>query len=74
MTEETPSRSDEFPAPPGSRHIPTKYPPSKQKKTVTFEASPGDLRIMDSISESLGVGRGEAIRTALRVYAALLNR
>lgn len=36
--------------------------------------SPGDERFLKMIQEELGVRQSEAIRTAIRVYAALLKK
>lgn len=45
-----------------------------RKKSYNFQASPGDEELLAEICERLGVGNGEAIRTSIRVYAAILKQ
>ena len=44
------------------------------KKNITIAVSPGDIKVIEEIKERLGVNMSEAVRTALRVYAAILKR
>lgn len=50
------------------------YPPSRQKKSISVEVAHGDMDALEVIMETLGVGQSEAIRTSIRVYAALLKK
>lgn len=48
-------------------------PPPKNVNT-SIQLAPGDLELLDVIQKRLGVKRSEAIRTAIRVYAAILKK
>jgi hypothetical protein len=50
-----------------------KYPEEKKKRNMTFAAAPGDEKTLGEIMTALGIGQSEAIRTSIRVYAALLR-
>lgn len=41
---------------------------------TSLHLSVGDVALLEQIQEILGVKRSEAIRTAIRVYAALLSQ
>ncbi len=48
--------------------------PTTDKKVFNILFSPGDVTLIEEIMTSLNVRKSEAIRTAVRVYAALLKK
>lgn len=48
--------------------------PDKRKRSSNVQLSAGDQELLSFICESLHIRKGEAIRTAIRVYAALLKK
>lgn len=64
----TPRRGNTTPPPP---HPPK---PEMRKRSTNVQLGPADHVMLAEIMERLAVPKGEAVRTAIRVYHALLTR
>lgn len=58
----------------GERFTPKKYPKGRAKRGLTFQVAHIDDEEIEYLMDALGVGQGEAIRTAIRVYGQLLRQ